>query len=189
MGLLFEWQAFHKSHLLKQRVAPSETAMTDVLREVSAYCLILWFSIVCIENFVYLFFQLSSCSSLFLTTGTLRFIVTIFFTFFFFWDGGDATCDLLKKRVCWIIVLIPHAKFLYLTLLKFLDASSSYDISNSVKYFLLQANAQQVILEEHNNALLYLFPSQPRPRGGVGGGECLSMVFCSSSFSCFIFKH
>ena len=73
--------------------------------------------------------------------------------------GGDATCDLLKKRVCWIIVLIPHAKFLYLTLLKFLDASSSYDISNSVKYFLLQANAQQVILEEHNNALLYLFPS------------------------------
>lgn len=27
-------QAFHKSHLLKLRVAPSETAMTDVLREV-----------------------------------------------------------------------------------------------------------------------------------------------------------
>lgn len=27
-------KAFHKSHLLKQRVAPSETAMTDVLREV-----------------------------------------------------------------------------------------------------------------------------------------------------------
>ena len=38
-----------------------------------------------------------------------------------------------------------------------------------MKYFLLQANAQQVILEEHNNALLYLFPSQPRPRGGGGG--------------------
>ena len=163
MGLLFEWQAFHKSHLLKQRVAPSETAMTDVLREVSAYCLILWFSIVCIENFVYLFFQLSSCSSLFLTTGTLRFIVTIFFTFFFFGMVGGGGWGrylwLIKKRVCWIIVLIPHAKFLYLTLLKVLDASSSYDISNSVKYFLLQANAQQVILEEHNNALLYLFPS------------------------------
>lgn len=27
-------QAFHKSHLLKLRVAPSETAMTDVYREV-----------------------------------------------------------------------------------------------------------------------------------------------------------
>lgn len=27
-------QAFHKSQLLKLRVAPSETAMTDVLREV-----------------------------------------------------------------------------------------------------------------------------------------------------------
>lgn len=37
-------QAFHKSHLLKLRVAPSETAMTDVLREVSAstYSLVLW---------------------------------------------------------------------------------------------------------------------------------------------------
>uniref|UniRef100_A0A2P2M1I9 Uncharacterized protein n=1 Tax=Rhizophora mucronata TaxID=61149 RepID=A0A2P2M1I9_RHIMU len=32
-------QAFHKSHLLKLRVAPSETAMNDVLREVSSYCL------------------------------------------------------------------------------------------------------------------------------------------------------
>ncbi|KAL0369674.1 UNVERIFIED_CONTAM: Serine/threonine-protein kinase GRIK2 [Sesamum angustifolium] len=32
--LNFWTQAFHKSHLLKLRVAPSETAMTDVLREV-----------------------------------------------------------------------------------------------------------------------------------------------------------
>jgi len=30
----FQLKAFHKSHLLKLRVAPSETAMTDVLREV-----------------------------------------------------------------------------------------------------------------------------------------------------------
>ena len=30
----FELQSFHKSHLQKLRVAPSETAMTDVLREV-----------------------------------------------------------------------------------------------------------------------------------------------------------
>lgn len=32
---MFLTQAFHKSHLLRLRVAPSETAMTDVLREVS----------------------------------------------------------------------------------------------------------------------------------------------------------
>ena len=43
-------------------------------------------------------------------------------------------------------------------------------ISPTVKYFWVQANVQQVFLEEHNNALLYLFPSQPRPRGGGGGG-------------------
>lgn len=30
----FKLQSFHKSHLRKLRVAPSETAMTDVLREV-----------------------------------------------------------------------------------------------------------------------------------------------------------
>lgn len=34
-------QAFHKSHLLKLRVAPSETAMTDVLREVLLFPFIL----------------------------------------------------------------------------------------------------------------------------------------------------
>ncbi|KAL2928430.1 Serine/threonine-protein kinase GRIK2 [Bienertia sinuspersici] len=33
-GKHYAIKAFHKSHLLKQRVAPSETAMTDVLREV-----------------------------------------------------------------------------------------------------------------------------------------------------------
>ncbi|XP_074294849.1 serine/threonine-protein kinase GRIK2-like [Silene latifolia] len=33
-GINYAIKAFHKSHLLKQRVAPSETAMTDVLREV-----------------------------------------------------------------------------------------------------------------------------------------------------------
>lgn len=33
-------QAFHKSYLLKLRVAPSETAMTDVLREVPYWLLI-----------------------------------------------------------------------------------------------------------------------------------------------------
>lgn len=33
-------QAFHKSHLLRLRVAPSETAMSDVLREVSfVFCM------------------------------------------------------------------------------------------------------------------------------------------------------
>ncbi|KAG6762031.1 hypothetical protein POTOM_032516 [Populus tomentosa] len=43
-GKLCAIKAFHKSHLLKLRVAPSETAMTDVLREVSAstYSLVLW---------------------------------------------------------------------------------------------------------------------------------------------------
>lgn len=35
-------QAFHKSHLLKLRVAPSETAMTDVLREVCVLCLFMF---------------------------------------------------------------------------------------------------------------------------------------------------
>lgn len=39
VSYIFYLQAFHKSHLLKLRVAPSETAMTDVLREVSAHCL------------------------------------------------------------------------------------------------------------------------------------------------------
>lgn len=34
-GKQYAIKAFHKSHLLKLRVAPSETAMTDVLREVS----------------------------------------------------------------------------------------------------------------------------------------------------------
>ncbi|XP_058094435.1 serine/threonine-protein kinase GRIK2 isoform X2 [Magnolia sinica] len=34
-GKPYAIKAFHKSHLLKLRVAPSETAMTDVLREVS----------------------------------------------------------------------------------------------------------------------------------------------------------
>eukprot|EP00268_Persea_americana_P025319 TRINITY_DN2467_c0_g1_i9.p1 TRINITY_DN2467_c0_g1~~TRINITY_DN2467_c0_g1_i9.p1 ORF type:complete len:385 (-),score=70.03 TRINITY_DN2467_c0_g1_i9:173-1327(-) len=34
-GNRYAIKAFHKSHLLKLRVAPSETAMTDVLREVS----------------------------------------------------------------------------------------------------------------------------------------------------------
>lgn len=34
---------FHKSHLLKLRVAPSETAMTDVLREVCAQQSIIMF--------------------------------------------------------------------------------------------------------------------------------------------------
>ncbi|KAL3618596.1 hypothetical protein CASFOL_037678 [Castilleja foliolosa] len=34
-GKHYAMKAFHKSHLLKLRVAPSETAMTDVLREVS----------------------------------------------------------------------------------------------------------------------------------------------------------
>ncbi|KAG9445557.1 hypothetical protein H6P81_011685 [Aristolochia fimbriata] len=34
-GKQYAVKAFHKSHLLKLRVAPSETAMTDVLREVS----------------------------------------------------------------------------------------------------------------------------------------------------------
>ncbi|OVA18100.1 Protein kinase domain [Macleaya cordata] len=34
-GKHYAIKAFHKSHLLKLRVAPSETAMTDVLREVS----------------------------------------------------------------------------------------------------------------------------------------------------------
>ncbi|KAI3849813.1 hypothetical protein MKW98_026727 [Papaver atlanticum] len=33
-GKRYAIKAFHKSHLLKQRVAPSETAMSDVLREV-----------------------------------------------------------------------------------------------------------------------------------------------------------
>ncbi|KAF9609144.1 hypothetical protein IFM89_013398 [Coptis chinensis] len=33
-GKQYAIKAFHKSHLLKQRVGPSETAMTDVLREV-----------------------------------------------------------------------------------------------------------------------------------------------------------
>ncbi|GAB2285098.1 Glutamate receptor ionotropic, kainate 1 [Dionaea muscipula] len=33
-GKHYAIKAFHKSHLLRQRVAPSETAMTDVLREV-----------------------------------------------------------------------------------------------------------------------------------------------------------
>ncbi|KAL9252445.1 Serine/threonine-protein kinase GRIK2-like protein [Drosera capensis] len=33
-GKQYAIKAFHKSHLLRQRVAPSETAMTDVLREV-----------------------------------------------------------------------------------------------------------------------------------------------------------
>ncbi|XP_031112408.1 serine/threonine-protein kinase GRIK2 [Ipomoea triloba] len=33
-GKYYAIKAFHKSHLLKQRVAPSETAMSDVLREV-----------------------------------------------------------------------------------------------------------------------------------------------------------
>lgn len=33
-GQHYAIKAFHKSHLLRQRVAPSETAMTDVLREV-----------------------------------------------------------------------------------------------------------------------------------------------------------
>ncbi|XP_021865102.2 serine/threonine-protein kinase GRIK1 isoform X2 [Spinacia oleracea] len=33
-GKHYAMKAFHKSHLLKQRVAPSETAMTDVFREV-----------------------------------------------------------------------------------------------------------------------------------------------------------
>ncbi|KAJ6691575.1 MAP/MICROTUBULE AFFINITY-REGULATING KINASE [Salix purpurea] len=43
-GKLCAIKAFHKSHLLKLRVAPSETAMNDVLREVSApaYSLVLW---------------------------------------------------------------------------------------------------------------------------------------------------
>ncbi|CAK7327418.1 unnamed protein product [Dovyalis caffra] len=42
-GKHYAIKAFHKSHLLKLRVAPSETAMTDVLREVSAsaYSLVL----------------------------------------------------------------------------------------------------------------------------------------------------
>ncbi|KAL8516050.1 hypothetical protein ACS0TY_014648 [Phlomoides rotata] len=34
-GIHYAFKAFHKSHLLKLRVAPSETAMTDVLREIS----------------------------------------------------------------------------------------------------------------------------------------------------------
>ncbi|ONK66581.1 uncharacterized protein A4U43_C06F9840 [Asparagus officinalis] len=34
-GKHYAVKVFHKSHLLKLRVAPSETAMTDVLREVS----------------------------------------------------------------------------------------------------------------------------------------------------------
>ncbi|KAJ6817548.1 serine/threonine-protein kinase GRIK2-like [Iris pallida] len=34
-GTKYAMKVFHKSHLLKLRVAPSETAMTDVLREVS----------------------------------------------------------------------------------------------------------------------------------------------------------
>ncbi|RRT77369.1 hypothetical protein BHE74_00007555 [Ensete ventricosum] len=33
--MFVDMQIFHKSHLLKLRVAPSETAMTDVFREVS----------------------------------------------------------------------------------------------------------------------------------------------------------
>ena len=37
-----------------------------------------------------------------------------------------------------------------------------------MKYFRLQANAQQVILEEHNSALLYLFPSHQ----GEGDATC-----------------
>lgn len=37
-------QAFQKSHLLKLRVAPSETAMNDVLREVRDLSLPLSFS-------------------------------------------------------------------------------------------------------------------------------------------------
>lgn len=40
----FQLKAFHKSHLLKLRVAPSETAMTDVLREVY-FLVYLWFSV------------------------------------------------------------------------------------------------------------------------------------------------
>ena len=39
----FKLQAFHKSHLLKLRVAPSETAMTDVRREVFFFCIYFWF--------------------------------------------------------------------------------------------------------------------------------------------------
>jgi [calcium/calmodulin-dependent protein kinase] kinase len=33
--IFLDFQAFHKSHLSRLRVAPSETAMGDVLREVS----------------------------------------------------------------------------------------------------------------------------------------------------------
>ncbi|KAJ6365662.1 hypothetical protein OIU76_030436 [Salix suchowensis] len=43
-------KAFHKSHLLKLRVAPSETAMTDVLREVFAYSLLGLWSLVLLES-------------------------------------------------------------------------------------------------------------------------------------------
>lgn len=58
---LFIWQAFHKSHLLRLRVAPSETAMTDVLREVchwSIICACTWIKVF--ELWLYVIF--CSCS-------------------------------------------------------------------------------------------------------------------------------